>query len=396
MTVSSAIKERNVSSAQKPVSSRRSSKQVVNPKLYGAPTVPLDPSITLNDVIKSLPKDVFVKDMRKAWQQVIITYSAVALSMYLIHVVPWYLLPLAWIFSGTAATGLFVIGHECGHMSFAKQRWLNDLVGIVSYVPSLYPFESWRIQHNHHHAHTNKLHVDNAWQPFQTDYWQSVSAPERFIMRHIKTSIYFMASIGHQIKEHFFLSNFTEEQRPRVMFSLACVYAYAAVFFPTMYYYTGAWGIFKFWVMPFVGYHFWMSTFTLIHHTLPHLPFLEPAEWNDAQARLTLTVHCEFPAWIELLCHHINVHVPHHVSTSIPAYNLRRAHQALLARWGPHMTCIDFSWDLLRDITATCHLYDKEECYVPFSTLEEPSKAASSAAASGGSGSARPPSPKLD
>jgi len=123
----------------------------------------------------------------------------------------------------------------------------------------------------------------------------------------------------------------------------------------------------------------------VVENTLPHLPFLDAAEWNDAQARLALTVHCEYPAWIEFLCHHINVHVPHHVSTSIPAYNLRRAHTALLAKWGRHMTCIEFSWALLRDVTMTCHLYDKDECYVPFAAVESPPHATT-----------RPQSPKCD
>lgn len=384
MTVSQSpqIQQRRVSRGAK-------NKPVVNEALYGRAALPLPSSVTLSEVIQSLPKEVFVKDMRKAWQQVFITYSAVALSVYLISIAPWYLLPLAWIFAGTAWTGLFVVGHECGHMSFAKQRWLNDLVGIVSYMPVLYPFESWRIKHNHHHANTNKLHVDNAWQPFQADYWRTAGSIEKAIMRQIKGSFYWIASIGHQIKEHFFLSTFTAEQQSRVAFSLACVYTFAAVFFPWMLYTVGVWGIIKYWLIPFVGYHFWMSSFTLIHHTLPHLPFLPADQWSDAQARLALTVHCEFPAWIEFLCHHINVHVPHHVSTSIPAYNLRAAHQALLKRWGPYMTTIDFSWSMLRDITTKCHIYDEDVCYVPFSNVEGSDNIS-------GTDDQRPASPKLD
>lgn len=50
----------------------------------------------------------------------------------------------------------------------------------------------------------------------------------------------------------------------------------------------------------------------MVHHTLPHLPFLPEGQWSDVQARLTMTVHCEYPQWIEFLCHHINVHIPHH------------------------------------------------------------------------------------
>jgi len=59
----------------------------------------------------------------------------------------------------------FVIAHDCGHRSFAKRRWVNDLVGHLFLLPLIYPFHSWRILHNYHHTHT-KLDEDNAWHPF--------------------------------------------------------------------------------------------------------------------------------------------------------------------------------------------------------------------------------------
>jgi omega-6 fatty acid desaturase (delta-12 desaturase) len=49
--------------------------------------------------------------------------------------------------------------------------------------------------------------------------------------------------------------------------------------------------------MPWLGYHFWMSTFTVVHHTAPHIPFKPEGEWNAARAQLSGTVHCNFPAW---------------------------------------------------------------------------------------------------
>jgi fatty acid desaturase len=37
---------------------------------------------------------------------------------------------------------------------------------------------------------------------------------------------------------------------------------------------------------------------------------------------------------VEVLCHDINVHVPHHVSPKIPWYNLRKATDSLRQNWG--------------------------------------------------------------
>ena len=55
-----------------------------------------------------------------------------------------------------SAVQWFVIGHDCGHRSFSKNKLLEDIVGTFFFAPLVYPFEPWRIKHNHHHAHTNK------------------------------------------------------------------------------------------------------------------------------------------------------------------------------------------------------------------------------------------------
>ena len=49
-----------------------------------------------------------------------------------------------------------MVGHDCGHRSFSKNKLLEDIVGTIMFMPLIYPFEPWRIKHNHHHAHTNK------------------------------------------------------------------------------------------------------------------------------------------------------------------------------------------------------------------------------------------------
>lgn len=38
---------------------------------------------------------------------------------------------------------------------------------------------------------------------------------------------------------------------------------------------------------------------------------------------------------VEVLCHDINVHIPHHISQRIPWYNLRKATDSLRTNWGP-------------------------------------------------------------
>lgn len=326
----------------------------------------------LRNVIKSLPKECFQKDSRKAWRQVVLSLAAVAVGYGAIALSPLVLLPAAWFFTGTALTGLFVIAHDCGHRSFARQRWVNDLVGHVLLLPLIYPFHSWRLLHDHHHKTTNQVAIDNAWQPWTVEDY--LSAP-KFIQggyRILRQRLWWISSIVHWAGLHFDASNVAPRHRPQVKLSVAVVVGFAALFFPTLIWVTGWWGLVKFWLMPWLGYHFWMSTFTLVHHTLPDIQFRPVEEWDAYEAQVEGTVHCSYSRWVEILCHDINVHVPHHVSTAIPAYNLRLAHRHLKQQWGQDIREERFSWRLMGEILNNCHLYHPQRSYQRFQDVAKP------------------------
>jgi omega-6 fatty acid desaturase (delta-12 desaturase) len=337
-------------------------------KLNFAPVIPRDDaSLKLKHILKTLPPQCFQKNRWKAWTGVLLSVVAVVAGYVSLAIAPGYLLPLAWLFTGTALTGWFVIAHDCGHRSFANRRWVNDLVGHVLMMPLIYPFHSWRLLHNLHHAHTNKLEVDNAWQPFQTEFYdQQINGATRWGYRRLRGWFWWVGSIAHWGLLHFNLTKFQPQDRDKVKFSITVVAVFAAIAFPLLIATTGFWGVIKFWLMPWLVYHFWMSTFTLVHHTDPEIPFTPAAQWNEAIAQLSGTIHCTYPRWVEVLCHDINVHVPHHISTAIPSYNLRLAHQSLRSNWRPYLKERNFSLDLMKKITARCHLYHPEQHYQSF------------------------------
>ena len=62
--------------------------------------------------------------MWRAWGAVATTVASVSLSVYLIAISPWYLLPLAWAFAGTAWTGVRPAGEPVGAM---RERQLLSL-----------------------------------------------------------------------------------------------------------------------------------------------------------------------------------------------------------------------------------------------------------------------------
>jgi omega-6 fatty acid desaturase (delta-12 desaturase) len=70
-----------------------------------------------------------------------------------------------------------------------------------------------------------------------------------------------------------------------------------------------------------------------------------------------------------VLCHDINVHIPHHISTAIPFYRLRMAHASIKENWGDHIHECRFGWPLMKEIVQECHLYHPEDNYQSFRTF---------------------------
>ncbi len=328
------------------------------------------PKLKLKDVVKTLPQECFQKDPRKAWFSVCISVVAAGLGYLSIAYAPWFLLPLAWILTGTALTGWFVIAHDCGHRSFAKRRWVNDWVGHLMLLPLLYPFHSWRLLHDIHHRHTNKLDIDNAWHPWTVQMYQQSGPLMQKIYQALRGGFWWLASVAHWATLHFNPAEVAERDQKKMKFSIAVVLGFASMAFPTIILTLGWWGLVKFWLMPWLVYHFWMSTFTLVHHTLPDIQFYPVETWDEVTSQLEGTVHCDYPKWVEWLCHDINVHVPHHLSVAIPSYNLRMAHASLREQWGHRLIERSFSWNLIREIIDQCHLYHPDQAYIAFADLE--------------------------
>lgn len=327
--------------------------------------------LQLKDIIRTIPPECFQKNRRKAWQSVLISVLAVGLGYAGIATLPWFFLPITWFFTGTALTGFFVVAHDCGHRSFAKRRWVNDWVGHLLMLPLIYPFHSWRILHDHHHLYTNQLLVDNAWQPWTVEQYETAPVWLQNFYVGMRGRLWWIGSIAHWGKLHFDLNQFAPRDHGKVKVSIAAVVLFAAIFFPTLIAFTGIWGFVKFWLMPWLGYHFWMSTFTLVHHTDSEIRFSPVETWNAAKAQLEGTIHCRYPRWVEILCHDINVHVPHHLSVAIPSYNLRLAHASIEQNWGDHLQTREFSWQMVQDIVDHCHLYHPELAYQSFADADQ-------------------------
>lgn len=82
----------------------------------------LPDDVRLKDIVKTLPKEVFEINNARGWLTCLTSLITFPLSLYLVHITPAALLPISWAIAGTAFTGWFVIGHDCGHRTFNTNK----------------------------------------------------------------------------------------------------------------------------------------------------------------------------------------------------------------------------------------------------------------------------------
>src|SRR5690606_41376641 len=51
----------------------------------------------------------------------------------------------------------FIIFHDCTHGSFFKNKKANDVVGTITGILTLFPYEKWKREHSIHHATSSNL-----------------------------------------------------------------------------------------------------------------------------------------------------------------------------------------------------------------------------------------------
>jgi len=314
-------------------------------------------------MLSSLIKHLHFFTVFRVWATVVVSY------MILYHT-PWYLLPLAWIFVGTAVTGLFVVGHDCAHQSFNSSSLVNEIVGTICMMPIVFPYNAWDMTHTHHHTHANNLDKDHLWKPLTNEEVGKMSKLKKLVTYYMYGPLFFESSIFHHAY-HFVIPFVSRRKRMAVTRSIAfaIIGGYLSISLAIQ---LGS--FFKFWLVPFLVFQFWLSTFTYFHHRLPSnyspnnpspVGWKKDEKWDKLYGGLYATVHVDYPSWVEFLTLDINWHLPHHVSSRIPWYRLRGCTHALLKTYGDKMHTAQFGWTLWRETTTKTHMFDENLGYSP-------------------------------
>lgn len=243
----------------------------------------------------------------------------------------WWFWPIFWLVQGTMFWALFVVGHDCGHGSFSRQKWLNNLIGHLAHTPILVPFHGWRISHRTHHQNTGNIDTDESWYPVTESKYQSMPWYEkqfRFQFLLFAYPLYlFKRSPGKQ-GSHFLPESplFKPSEKWDVIASTT-FWALMVGFLGWLTYEHGWIFLLKYYFGPYVVFVVWLDLVTFLHHTEPDIPWYRNKDWYFLKGALS-TIDRDY-GLLNPIHHNIGTHVVHHLFLSIPHYHLLTANEAI-------------------------------------------------------------------
>ncbi|KAF8170074.1 delta-12 fatty acid desaturase protein [Pholiota molesta] len=283
--------------------------------------------------------------------------------------------------TGLFATGLWVIGHECGHQAFSESKFINNTVGWVLHSSLGVPYHSWRVTHAKHHASTGHMTQDQVFVPptrsdlglppldpnredllgsrvteeVKKELWEALGdspigaivGPMSYLLGGWLLYITTNASGQRRYPKgtsHFTPSSpmFAPHHYGQVIISVVGILLWLGAIAASIQ----TWGffeVFRAYLVPYMWVNHWLVLITFLQHTDPLLPHYRAPEFTFARGALaTLDRNLlgdlgPIMAWIG--AHATNgiseTHILHHISSKIPHYNAWEASAALKKKLAP-------------------------------------------------------------
>ena len=284
---------------------------------------------------RQLHKDVapFAKsDIKKSIMQIINTVPPFLLLWFLAYqalsVSIWLTLGLAVIAAGFVVR-TFIIFHDCTHGSFFKNKKLNDIVGTITGVLTLFAYQKWKREHAIHHASSSNLDkrgVGDIW-VMTVDEYIEASKWQRLAYRLYRnplvmfgfgplylvlvTSRFNRKDARKKERNNTYLTNIILLWSITLMILLVGWQAFVIVQGSIMFI-AGSLGIWLFY----------------IQHTFEDSYFEEESEWDYVKAAVDGSSYYKLPRVLQWATGNIGFHHVHHLSPRVPNYNLEEAHES--------------------------------------------------------------------
>ncbi|MCB1060725.1 MAG: fatty acid desaturase [Calditrichaeota bacterium] len=238
----------------------------------------------------------------------------------------WLTLGLS-LFAAGFTVRLFIIQHDCGHMSFFPSRKWNDRLGYACSLFTMVPYFYWKRQHSLHHASNGNLdhrgHGD--MDVFTVDEYLELSKIQRLRYRAYRNPLVFLL-FGPLVLLFYINRHWTDpvQYSPRdkrnvwiTNVTMAATFAliglwigwipFLKIAFPVLYIAAGA-GIWLFY----------------IQHQFEHTYWKPDDEWSFVRAAMQGSSFYKLPKLLQWFTGNIGFHHIHHLTPGIPNYRLEQ------------------------------------------------------------------------
>ncbi len=324
-----------------------------------APSPPIQRLPTRAEVRSVIPDDCFVRSTGRSLQYLagsLAVVVALVAAAALFLPMTWAWLPV-WVLyavaTGTAATGLWVIAHECGHRAFSPNQRLQDGIGFVLHSALLVPYFSWQRSHSVHHAKTNHLDEGETHVPSRAIDRDAESRRRGPIRANLATAWAITTALLVGWPAYLLVGTTGGPARGRTNHFWP-VRPFSTALFPARWH-ARVWGsalgvlvvlvllvawalaagsiapVLALYVGPYLVVNAWLVTYTWLQHTDVDVAHYADPEWSWLRGAFQ-TVDRPYGRVVDLLHHRIgSTHVAHHIDHRIPHYHADRATEAIRA-----------------------------------------------------------------
>lgn len=289
--------------------------------------------ITRLELKNKLPAHCFEKNTLKSFYYLLRDFLFLFTAFYTYPLLSgsWLGLICYWIIYGFLMWCLFVIGHDCGHQTFSRYRWINDICGHLCHGVLLVPYWPWAYSHKKHHLFHNHIAKDHSHPWLTKKEWRQYNLLQKLYIYSPTTPfiayffyLYIGLSDGSHINPFSKLYNSSAVKDKLkcfvstivVLIFLCFISLYSHTFKTFMTFYGGCWFVFAFWLF--------MVTY-MQHHKKQTILF-DDSNWTFLRGALE-TIDRRYGFGIDNFHHNISdCHVAHHLFfNSIPHYHLKEA-----------------------------------------------------------------------
>ncbi|MFJ8246168.1 fatty acid desaturase [Peribacillus asahii] len=249
-------------------------------------------------------------------------------AYYSLEISYWLSLVLSIIASGFVVR-IFIIFHDCCHQSFFKSRKANDVLGTITGIITLFPYEKWKRDHSIHHAtssNLNKRGTGDIWimtveEYVNASFWVRLQYRlyrNPLVMFGLGPAYLFLVSNrfnrkGARKKER--INTYVTNVSVIVLYTLLCLaigwQAFLMIQLPIMFV-SGLLGIWLFYVQ----------------HQFEDSYFEEEENWDYVKAAIDGSSYYKLPKLLQWVTGNIGFHHVHHLSPKVPNYHLEKAHDS--------------------------------------------------------------------